>query len=572
MTRGYTRIMTQRNAFHRPQIELYSRPHDRRGEPAARATSAWSLRRAVLVLLLALWSGAAVAADPPARLIVPDYPAQVAKGGVARLYRSAAYRVEVKPAGEARYRRAFAFETRNDWTYYDYFNRDPSKHGDVLIRADQVGIPPEMRGKRVLGKADLKTASFARFSFAGGPVDVRITLLPGTAPARSVTVRPLRFGIPTRIGQGGRTVEFTLDRPRKVSVEINDRLDPLFILADAPDVPDTRARYYFAPGVHRIPGNGTLRLESNDRVYIAAGAIVEGRFLLAPGSTNITIRGRGLLSGGPWPDMRFEPGDQYNVDHSAIWTDGSAHFLLEGITFVQSTNWQVAINDTSPHGTATHDNRYLNFSTISWNGCTDGIWVTGDRNRVDDVFIFNNDDFFVTKGGRDTLVTNAVLWGGTWGRMLLLHNIMPNTAPVDRLTFENIDVIGKEGAERMIYLEGWQDPKRPVIIKPTSNVTFRNLVIEERRRPGNSNTTDYNAARLFDIDTGKVRGAITNLVFENVVLGQLLDDEGWLLGTPDSPIKGVTFRNLRAGDKAINSLTDAHIRTNGSTSGVTFEP
>lgn len=136
---------------------------------------------------------------------------------------------------------------------------------------------------------------------------MRITLLPGIAPARTVTVRPLRFAIPARIAQGGRTVEFTLDRPRKVPVEINDRLDPLFILADAPDVPDTKARYYFAPGVHRIPGNGTLRPESNDRVYIAAGAIVEGRFLLAPGSTNIAIRARGVLSGGPCPRCGSKP-------------------------------------------------------------------------------------------------------------------------------------------------------------------------------------------------------------------------------------------------------------------------
>lgn len=529
-----------------------------------------------LLLLIAaaavlLCSGIARAAVP-SRLIVPDYPAAVARGEAARLHRSAAYRVEVKRSRDTRWQRAFVVETRNDWTYYDYFNRDPSKHGDVLIPANRVGIPAERRGRQVLGKADLETASFARFSFDGAPVDVRITLLPGTAPARSVTVRPSRFGLAAKIAPGGRTVAFTLDRPRKLSVEINGRLDPLFILADAPDVPDTAARYYYGPGLHRIPGSGTLTLESNDRVYIAAGAIVEGRFLLAPGSANITIRGRGLLSGGPWPDMRIEPGDRYNVDHAAIWTNGSANFLLEGITFVQSTNWQVAINDASPRGTATHDNRYLNINTISWNGCTDGIWITGDRNRVDNVFIFNNDDFFVTKGGRDTLVTNAVLWGGTWGRLLLLQNIMPNVAPVDRLTFENIDVIGKEAAERMIYLEGWLDPKRTKVVKPTANVTFRNLVIEERRRPGNSNTTDYNAARLFDIDTSKVPGAITNLVFENVTLGQLLDDEGWLLGAPGSPITGITFRNLRAGGRRITSLEDAHVRTNGDTTGVTFLP
>lgn len=112
----------------------------------------------------------------------------------------------------------------------------------------------------------------------------------------------------------------------------------------------------------------------------------------------------------------------------------------------------------------------------------------------------------------------------------------------------------------MIYLEGWwHNPNKPPVIKPYSNITFRNLTIEERRRPSNSNTTGYNAVRFLDVDTGKVPGAITDLVFENVTLDQLLGDEGWLLGSADSPIKGVTFRNLRADGRRITSLADAHI-------------
>jgi hypothetical protein len=46
---------------------------------------------------------------------------------------------------------------------------------------------------------------------------------------------------------------------------------------------------------------------------------------------------------------------------------------------------------------------------------TDGIWVTGNYNVVDDVFIFNNDDAFVSKGGRNTAFSNAVFWGGKQG-------------------------------------------------------------------------------------------------------------------------------------------------------------
>jgi len=49
-------------------------------------------------------------------------------------------------------------------------------------------------------------------------------------------------------------------------------------------------------------------------------------------------------------------------------------------------------------------------------------------------------------------------------------------------------------------------------------------VVEERRRPGNSNNNSYQKARLIDFDTATVAGAIGNPVFDNISLDKLADE------------------------------------------------
>lgn len=525
-----------------------------------------------LPIRLALACLALVAMAPAARaeIRLPPFPQDLDLSSVERLSKSEAYQVEVKAVGEGEgaYRKAFVFETRNDWILHDYFHADPARRADILSPADEVGIPDRLAKRIGTGKSDMRTASFAQMSFSEQPVRVRVTLLDPTARIADAKIRPLRLNLAHAVAPDGRSLTFTLDRPRKVSVEINGRLDPLFIFADQPDVPDTEATYYFGPGLHRIPGNGTLTLKSGERVYVAAGAIVEGRFHLEMGSSNITIRGRGLLSGGEWPELKVDP--EWQAKHAAIHTRGSHHFRLEGLTLVQSTTWQIAMDDFSPGGDATHHNDYRNIKTVSWNGCTDGIWLTGDHNRVDDVFFFNNDDFFVTKGGRNTHVSNAVVWGGAWGRFFLFFNYFANTPPVENLLVENVDMIGKEGAKALFLFEDRKDPARRNY-KPTKNVTFRNILFEERRRPGNSNNTAYNRARFIELDTALVPGAVTGLVFDNIDLDQIFADEGEMLGTATSPIIGVTFRNVTVRGRPVRRWEDMNIRTNEHVHDLKFE-
>jgi len=96
-------------------------------------------------------------------------------------------------------------------------------------------------------------------------------------------------------------------------------------------------------------------------------------------------------------------------------------------------------------------------------------------------------------------------------------------------------------------------------------MSFRNIVFEERRRPGNSNNNSYQKARLIDFDTATVAGAIENLVFDKISLDQKLADEGAVLGTVLSPI------TVTAGGEPILRRAQLPIRFNQYVSGVRFE-
>ena len=166
-----------------------------------------------------------------AEIQLPPFPQSLDLSKVERLYKSGMYRVEVKASGASddNYQQAFVFETRNDWTVRDYFNPDSQKRRNIKIQADQYGH----------GKADLHTAAFTNFSFMNEKIIVRVTLMKPGERIDQVKIRPLRFGVPVTIAPDRRSLTFTLDRLRKVSVEINGRLDPLFIFTDKPDVPDS---------------------------------------------------------------------------------------------------------------------------------------------------------------------------------------------------------------------------------------------------------------------------------------------------------------------------------------------
>ena len=479
------------------------------------------------------------------RLEIPPYPANLDLSFVEKLYKSNAYKVEVRQQGKGKFIPCFVFETKNDWVLRDFFTTDKTKDPmRVILNADEFGG----------GKGNIRTASFTQFSFDDIKVEVRVSLT-GNITAQNVTIRPLRHNITGKISADGKTISFTLPRPLKISLEINDRLNPLFFFTDAPDVPDTKATYYYGPGIYRFPGEGTLTLQSGQSVYIAAGAIVEGRFRLADGSDNISIRGRGILSNGEWPHNSTK--SSFLVPHSTFFSNGTSHLIIEGLTLVQGSGWTIAISDSKRK--LTHDNLYKNIKMVQFAGNTDGIWITGDRNRVDDCFIFNNDDAIVSHGGDSTVVSNLVFWGNVWGRFFLMYNA--NGRSVTNLLVENVDVIGKGGGPQLFKLERKGGPAE------LKNITFRNFNFEDRHK-----VDDYNREQFITYESDAADWRIENLNFENFTFSQQLDEEGFIYGSEKFPINGISFKNLIMGGKKILSAEESHIKFNEFVTDLKFLP
>ncbi len=454
--------------------------------------------------------------NPPViKGVLNVYPSPGNLSSVEHLTESNDYTVEVKRAGETAYKTCFVYKSDNYWV--DKYFGGPSKSQNSL--------------------------SFTSFAFNETSVDIRITY---KSTANNVTVRPLGFGInPVK---NGNVFTFTLSEPKKISIEINDRKNPLFLFAERPDIPNPNATYYYGPGVHRV---GLAKvINSNESVYIAAGAVVEGSFIMPYNTKNISIKGRGILCMGEWPHESVDI--SWLGAHSAVKANGVSFLQMEGIIIANSTGWTIPIYNSD---NLTHDNQFRNLKLMSWNGNTDGIWVNGNNHIVDDCFIFTNDDIFMSHGATNGKISNIVVWGGPWGRLYWVNN----QASTSKMQFENINVIGKDGGPAMILVDGSTGTNINI-----DNITFRNLRIESHPK-----TSNYNTNKFLVFNSG--HKSVSNWLFDNLTIDDKNPDEGDLYGTAASPVNGITFRNFKMGGAKMTSLNDASMDKNTFANNITFE-
>jgi hypothetical protein len=225
---------------------------------------------------------------------------------------------------------------------------------------------------------------------------------------------------------------------------------------------------------------------------------------------------------------------------------------MEGLIIANSCGWTIPIYNSD---NLTFNNQFKNLKLVSWNGNSDGFWVNGRNHTIDDCFIFNNDDIFMSHGATNCKVTNIVAWGGPWGRLYWLSNQTSTTG----MLFENINLIGKDGGVGVIVVDGEKGTKLNI-----SNITFRNLHIEAHPK-----TSSYNTNKFLLLNSGYK--AVSNWLFENVTIDDKNVDDGDLFGSPNSPINGIVFKNFKLGGSKVNSLLDANMDKNEFASNITFE-
>ena len=244
--------------------------------------------------------------------------------------------------------------------------------------------------------------SFASFDMSGRVV-VRIV---SKKSLRNVVVRPLSFGIQPTL-EDDYTLNLTLDKPRKFSVEPDGKKGPLLLFANPLEKevpkPGDKGVVYFGPGVHKPE---KIVLHSNQSLYLAGGAVVKAE-VLAKG-TNILIRGRGILDGSDWEWRKGPVGNLIAIRNST-------NVEVNGITLRGSSHWTIVPKNSQR---VTIRNVKLCNSRVQND---DGINPCNSQDvLITDCFIRSDDDCVALKG-LDFSASNST--GGT--------------SNVERITVEN---------------------------------------------------------------------------------------------------------------------------------------
>ena len=363
-------------------------------------------------------------------------------------------------------------------------------HDSFVYQVNNIGLAQyNWQGHGWNIRSELTTA-WTSFDFPGvwqarsGPVTVQVGMAIPTPAFKQPAVRilPSAYGVVlSAVTQVGNTyqVTFTIRAPSQYSVEFYDAAaspdfatwvppHPLLIFANPieRDTPRPGARnvlvlrpgqpippsgawgtrdgvaidtLYFSPGVYdlgQVPSGvntGIYVLHSNQHIYIAGGAYVEGAFETCPDTpptpctdaANVSIRGRGILSGENF--KRDYTAGETNSNANALdapmlvdfegagvskgaWV-GQQKALIEGITLIQAPYYNITLNGI--------DNRVDDVKLISWYPSTDGIVAGYDydlqgvehpgRGVVENSFFKDGDDS-VKLYSSGLRVRNVVVW------------------------------------------------------------------------------------------------------------------------------------------------------------------
>ncbi len=392
-----------------------------------------------------------------------------------------------------------------------------------------------------------KTTSWTTFSFSG-PVTVVVTGLTDT-PIKSCRVLPSSYGIQAKIS--GNQVSFRLDRPRKVSVEFDDDIThPMLVFADAletnkPDPNDPNVIYY-GPGLHEI---GNKAIESGKTVYLAGGAYVKGRFK-ANNVQDVTIRGRGVLSGEDYPKGK-------TYDDNLIYFQGpqTTRVLVEGLTLVNSPLYNILLY--GPRNTV------RNVKMISWWFSTDGAYVE-DHGLIEDCFVKVNDDAFKLYES-NTTVRDCVIWQLENGAPFQISWNMPT----DNSGFhvKNIDIIRMEHRSDQINLAA-------VDAVHGGNGRMSNYLFEDIRiENANWRLFYITLAKHEFADRKNKMGQIFNLTFRNITATGSFQRRNAIKGwDADHRVFNVVFENLKINGKYIHNAEQGNFEIDPkTTSNIVFK-
>ncbi|MBA4866509.1 endo-polygalacturonase [Streptomyces sp. PSKA54] len=389
----------------------------------------------------------------------------------------------------------------------------------------------------VTGQNPARNSSWASFDFSG-TVEVEVTYNPGSA--EKFRIRPDSYGIkPEMLGD---TARFTLDRPRNIVVQVDDKIfDCLHLFANPieqnPPAEGDKKVMYFGPGFH-TPPNGELKVPSNTTVYLAPGAVLQAHVSIE-GAENSRIIGRGVI---------------YNSKWGAMFVRKCENVTIDGITILNPRYENIRVAEC-------RNLTIKNLRAFSREGWGDGIQLYCSENvTIDGCFLRTSDDCIALYthrwdfygDTRNITVKNCSLWADVAHPINMAVHGNPDPAAhevLENLNFTNIDIL--DHREPQVNAQGC------IAINAADgnlvrDVRFDNIRVEDFRWGQLVHMRVVNNPRW---NKASGRG-IENVYIKDLSYNGKNADTSIIAGTDaERTVKDITFENLRVNDRVIADST-----------------
>lgn len=376
-------------------------------------------------------------------------------------------------------------------------------------------------------KHHVEHASMATFDFSE-KVEIAVTYNKGEID--SARVRPLSYDIPFTIE--GNTLQFSLEKPANLSVEVNgDIFHNLHLFANPLDTFEVDKKnpdlIYFGPGIHHVEG-GEFRIPSGKTVYVAGGAVMMGRMLIE-NVHDVKLLGRGIID----PSVKM-----------GIRIANSRNVYVEGLMATQCA--------TGGSDSVT----IRNVKVISYFGWGDGMNVFSSRNVLfDRVFCRTSDDCTTVYGTRlgfegpssNITMQNSTLWADVAHPIFIgIHGNVDKPEILENLNYVNIDILDHK--EKQLNYQGC------LAINAGDENLIRNVRFEDIRIENFRQGQLVNLRIFFNEKYCKAPGrGIENVVFKNVSYtgnrAEISVIEGY---DAQRKVRNIRFENLRINGQIIS--------------------
>ncbi|HTG65968.1 MAG TPA: glycosyl hydrolase family 28 protein [Flavobacterium sp.] len=400
---------------------------------------------------------------------------------------------------------------------------------------------------------NVQNASMVSFDFSG---KVEVLVRKNNGNINKVQIRPLSYKISPEIN--GNVITFTLDQPRKLSLEIDgDKLHNLHlfanpILKEKPDPKDPNI-IYFGPGVHQpkdLPGD-VFHIPSGKTVYIDGGAVIKAK-LMIDHAQDVKIIGHGII---------FQPERGVEIRHSK-------NISIDGPIFINPSHYTI-------YGGQTNNLTIRNIKSFSCKGWSDGIDLMSCSDvLIDDVFMRNSDDCIAIYGHRwefygnaqNYQIKNSILWADiAHPTNIGLHgNAEAGGDIIENINFSNIDIL-EQDEDDSIY-------QGCLAISASDNNLVRNITYENIR------IEDIQEGQLFNFRVyfnEKYSGApgrgIENIALKNIQYNGNSANPSLIHGYDKERIlENITIENLKVNGKTMLNTKDAEIKIGNFTKNILF--